>query len=121
MTYRDIIKAEFERRRQLDPFYSLRAYAKELRIQPSHLSDLIQKKKGLSKKKAPLVAAGLGLGSLGAQYFYFLTIEENGRTRAQRNLAKQGLKRQWIEQARLALEMRYQGRRSNGGGHDQNY
>jgi plasmid maintenance system antidote protein VapI len=50
--YREIIKAEFLKRRSENPFYSLRKFSKELGIAPSHLSYLIRGERGLSKDNA---------------------------------------------------------------------
>ena len=61
MDYREIIKIEFLKRRNEDPFYSLRAFSKALGIAPSHLSYLLRGERGLSKDNAIQVAYGLGL------------------------------------------------------------
>ena len=48
MDYREIIKAEFYRRRINNPFYSLRSFAKDLGLTPMHLSYLFKGKRGLA-------------------------------------------------------------------------
>lgn len=93
MDYRDIIKAEFAIRRKLKPFYSLRSFAKDLRINPMHLSNILVGKRGLSKEKALMIGAALGLKAKEREYFRFLVSVQSGRSKSERTLATQGLKR----------------------------
>lgn len=106
MDYRDIIKAEFARRLKLKVFYSLRAFAKDLRIKPIHLSYLMSGKRGLSKKNALMVAAALGLKASEREYFRFLVSAQSGRSKAERALASQGLKRKSLQSIRELLKDR---------------
>ena len=91
--YREIIKAEFLRRRAKDPFYSLRSFAKDLGLFPSHLSDVLKSKRGLSKNNAFDIASALGLKTFAAQKFRFMVSAQSGRSKIERTLAKQGLKK----------------------------
>jgi plasmid maintenance system antidote protein VapI len=61
--YRDMLKDEFERRRGRNAFYSLRAYARDLRLAPPRLSEILSGKKGLSAPAAAEVATRLGLSA----------------------------------------------------------
>jgi len=99
--YREIIKTEFISRRSKDPFYSLRSFAKDLDLLPSHLSYIIRGKRGLSKDNALQVAYNLGLKTFAAQKFKFLVSAQSGRSIVERNLAKQGLKKKFIRGAIL--------------------
>lgn len=106
MDYRDIVKAEFFRRRSIDPFYSLRSFAKDLNLEPMHLSYLLKHKRGLSKDNAMYVALELGLTGFAARRFCFMVSAQSGRSRAERNLAKMGLEKKWIKKAELELRSR---------------
>jgi uncharacterized protein (TIGR02147 family) len=101
MDYRAIVKAEFLKRRNENPFYSLRTFAKELGIAPSHLSYLIRGERGLSKDNALQVARALGLKTFAAQKFKFLVSAQSGRSKVERNIAKQGLKKKFIKEASI--------------------
>jgi plasmid maintenance system antidote protein VapI len=103
MDYRDLIKAEFLKRRNADSFYSLRNFAKDLELKPSHLSYILRKEKGLSKDNAVRIARVLGLKTFEVQRFCFLVSAQSGRGYIERNLAKQGLNRKWIKEAEHKL------------------
>jgi AraC-like DNA-binding protein len=101
LDYAHIIKMEFERRRQKESFYSLRTFAQDLELQPSHLSDLFKGKKGLSKKSAAKIAAKIGLKNFAATKFCFLVSAQSGRSTRERNLARSGLQKKFIKNAKL--------------------
>ena len=58
--YRQILVEELESRKYFDQSYSLRSFAKEIGMTPSHLSDVLKSKHGISKKKANNIATILG-------------------------------------------------------------
>lgn len=97
MDYRDIIKAEFAERRAVQPFYSLRSFAKDLGLKHSHLSNLFRGKRGLSKNNALPIARALGLKTFAARRFELLVSAQSGRTKIERNLAKLGLQKKFIK------------------------
>lgn len=82
MSYRTIIKEELDFRIRTNPNYSLRAFARDIQINPSQLSDLIRGKIGISSKKALIVAERLGLNQKEALLFKSLVEVEHGRTPA---------------------------------------
>lgn len=106
LDYRDLIKAEFLKRRETKPFYSLRNFADDLGLQPSHLSGLFAKKCGLSINSARAITKELGLRPFAARRFYFLVSVQSGRSIVERNAAKQGLKKKWIAEADAELRQR---------------
>lgn len=59
--YRSTIKAEFEKRRIKMPSYSLRAYARDLGVSTSMLSEVLNFKKNLTRKTAVKISAALKL------------------------------------------------------------
>ena len=99
MTYREIIQAEFEKRRTKDLFYSLRKYAKDLGLNPMHLSNLLKGKRGLSDTSASKVALRLGLEGSLASAFILLAATESGRSKARRRSAKLILQKRLRAQA----------------------
>ena len=100
MNYHEIIKAEFLRRSMSDPFYSLRDFAKDLGLLPSHMSYVLKGERGISKDNALRVAFSLGLITFAARRFCFLVSAQSARSKVERNLAKQGLKRKWLREAK---------------------
>ena len=108
MDYRELIKAEFHRRRISDPFYSLRTFAKDLGLSPIYVSYLLRFKRGLSKHNALPVAHAMGLNGSVARRFCLLVNAQSARTAAQRNVAKQGLQKKFIKEAESELIKRLQ-------------
>lgn len=97
MNYHQIIRSEFERRRKKDLFYSLRQFARDLDLTPMHLSYLLRGERGLSKHKALQVAYRLGIKGYMARSFQYLVVSQSGRSKSQRQLAKQALQRKWMQ------------------------
>ncbi len=60
-TYRDILTAEFHRRQERNPRYSLRAFAAFLGMSPAHLSQVMSGKRSLSFRTAEALAERLNL------------------------------------------------------------
>lgn len=66
--YRDLMAAEFQVRRSIAPYYSLRDFARDLRMSPAQLSRVLKKQRGLSRKSAMIVSAEMGLTGLERRY-----------------------------------------------------
>lgn len=79
-SYRDIINDEYKYRNRENSSYSLRAFARDLAISPSQLSDVMKGKIGLSSKKALEVAKRLGLNEKEGLCFKALVEIEHGRS-----------------------------------------
>ncbi|HVK61322.1 MAG TPA: TIGR02147 family protein [Bdellovibrionales bacterium] len=71
-TYRAILRAEYENRSARNARYSLRAFARDLSLKPSHLTQILKNTKGLSKSAALEVAKGLTTNPLEARIFSLL-------------------------------------------------
>jgi len=82
ITYRGIIQQEFEFRTKGNPSYSLRAFARDMGLSPSQMSDILRGRTGLSSKKALEVAAQLGMNEQESQCFQALVEVEHGRSQA---------------------------------------
>lgn len=93
--YIEILKEEFVQRRLKNTFYSLRSFAKDLELDPMHLSNILSNKRGLSRRKAEFVSRNLfHLRYSERRRFLLLVSAASGRSRFERNLAKMGLKNQ---------------------------
>lgn len=91
ISYRDIIEQEFNHRTGQNPAYSLRSFARDLKINPSQLCEIRKGKIGLSTKKAMEVAKNLGLLDKEIHYFKALVEIEHGRSDSIRENAKKQL------------------------------
>lgn len=72
--YRELLIEELNTRKQSNPYFSLRAFARVLGMSPSHLSHLINGKKNLTKKQALKIAEKLSLSPLQTQKMFGSTI-----------------------------------------------
>ncbi len=68
-SYHDLLSEEFEKRRQMNESYSLRAYARDLGLAAPRLSQILNKKQGLSVTSAEAVAKKLRLNHEKTQWF----------------------------------------------------
>jgi uncharacterized protein (TIGR02147 family) len=68
-TYHDLINEEFEKRKQINSAYSLRAFARDLGISAPRLSQILNKKQGLSLNAAQNLAQKLKLNELQKTWF----------------------------------------------------
>lgn len=85
--YRDYILREFERRQKKNPSYSLRAFARDLEIPCSRLSEILNRKRGLSQRRAPALADKLYLSPTEKEYFVDLALGEHARSGLVKNMA----------------------------------
>ena len=67
--YSDILKEEFEHRKYLNPSYTLRSFAKKLDIAPSKVSEVLNKKQGLSEKLALKISEHLNFSEEETDHF----------------------------------------------------
>jgi uncharacterized protein (TIGR02147 family) len=100
--YRSILRAEFERRARQNARYSLRAFARQIGLPSTRLSDVLLHKQGLSKKTAYLIAKKLGYSARESEFFALLVEAESGRSRLARETARKQL-REFQEDAPLQV------------------
>jgi transcriptional regulator with XRE-family HTH domain len=79
--YRDYLRQEYLRRRATVPGYSLRAYARDLGLSPSHLCEILNGGQNLSPARARLIAARLSLSPAAERRFSAL-VDVAGRKAA---------------------------------------
>lgn len=79
-SYRSYLKSVLADRIAKNPFYSLRAMARALEVQPSHLSAIHNGLKNLSPQTALKIAAKLGLSEQESEYFRLLVDYEAAKS-----------------------------------------
>jgi uncharacterized protein (TIGR02147 family) len=80
VTYKTILEDELSFRIKENSSYSLRAFARDIGISPSQLSDVLKSKTGLSSKKAVCIASNLSFSSKESEMFKALVEVEHGRS-----------------------------------------
>lgn len=86
--YRQILKEELSLRCKHNPHYSLRAFARDLQISPSRLSEVLNSKQGLSRKAATAIAGKLDFTLEEQEYFCDLVTSLHSRSKTERQGAK---------------------------------
>jgi uncharacterized protein (TIGR02147 family) len=87
----DFLKSELERRKSHDPKYSLRAFARDLGVSSSRLSEFLQRNDGMNAQTANKIAKALQLSFNEKQYLQLLIKSFAGRSAADRENAKKTL------------------------------
>lgn len=85
--YRSFIINELERRQKKNPAYSLRAFARDLGIPCSRLSEIINRKMGLSQARAVNLADKLSLSPSEKEFFLDLALSEHARSPVVKEMA----------------------------------
>jgi uncharacterized protein (TIGR02147 family) len=91
--YRDILKEELDRRCALNPRYSLRAFARDLGIAPSRISEVLNGRRGISETAGARLARRLGLEGLVRDGFVASIAAQHGRGAARKAAAATRLER----------------------------
>ena len=89
--YIDILNEQLEVRSAKNGNYSLRAFARDLELSPSRLSQILNKKKGLSEKAAEVIALKLGLNARERDYFVLSAKAQHSRSLKDKASATQDL------------------------------
>jgi uncharacterized protein (TIGR02147 family) len=92
ISYRDILKQNFQDRSLVNPSYSMRSFARDLAIAPSSLSEVLNGKKGISPKRSIEFAKNLKLPEWQVQYFCDLVAMEHAKSPVIRSEAEMRLK-----------------------------
>lgn len=91
--YRIILQEELDERIKQNAMYSLRAFAKDLEIYPSRLSDVLNGKYGLSRSSAIQIAQKLKYNDEEIACFCDLVDSHHARSKVDRELAKNRLEK----------------------------
>ncbi|MES2964286.1 MAG: TIGR02147 family protein [Bdellovibrionota bacterium] len=84
----DFLGAEFALRKQRNKSYSLRAFARDLDLSPSRLSEVLKGEQGLSEKSADTIAVKLKLKPRVREFWKDLILAESSRSGKVRELAQ---------------------------------
>ncbi len=103
--YKTILKEELAARCRQNPRYSLRAFARDLKLAPSRLSEILSGKQGLSRDAAIRVAQLLGYGAGEIERFSDLVESLHARSRKDRETAKIRLKKHVVPTETYLLQV----------------
>ncbi|SMF48060.1 TIGR02147 family protein [Pseudobacteriovorax antillogorgiicola] len=91
--YRDILREELVRRVQQNPNYSQGAFARDISLTPSRLSEILNGKQGISVRVAIDIAKHLKFSEDQCNFFGDLVESQHGRSRLSRESARARLDR----------------------------
>ena len=103
--YRKILRRELDQRCKLQPRYSMRAFARDLSLSPSRLSEVLNGKQGISRQAAKMIATTLNWDEQSTEIFCDLVESEHARGKTHRDLAKIRLQRHTINTDFHTLQM----------------
>jgi len=93
-SYVEILLNILNERVRSNPSYSMRSFARDLKIAPSTLSEILKKKKGISLKKASEIVSALKLPDWQANHFINLVALKHSRSKADKEKAKSNIESQ---------------------------
>lgn len=91
-SYREYLKREFEVRTRRNPSYSLRAYARDIGMSPSKVSECLRGLRGISPLLARKLARKLDLSSQESKAFVAMVESEHSRSAVAREKASERIK-----------------------------
>jgi uncharacterized protein (TIGR02147 family) len=91
-SYRIYLTREFDRRCKKNASYSLRAFARDLGLPVSQLSEVIRSQSGLSEITAEKISIKLNLSRIESELFRTLVEAEHSRSQIRKTQAKERLK-----------------------------
>lgn len=90
-SYRQYLSNEFERRKARNASYSLRAFARDLNVSASRISEAMSGKRGISIRLAEQLIEKIGLEEDAAEIFKLSVVAEHSRSKIQKARAKKEL------------------------------
>lgn len=87
MKFRDYLKNELDRRMTLKPSYSMRAFARDIKVPVSRLSELLSGKAGISLSRVEIIIGCLKLSEGEAQFVKDIALLEFSRSATIKNQA----------------------------------
>ena len=90
-TIQRLLQAQFQLRLSTNEHYSMRAFAKDLKLSPSQLSLVLSGKRGLSRARAQIIADELNLPPIEKEIFLNQVEVSYARSESARELAKTNL------------------------------
>lgn len=101
--FSDILNEVFDRRVQGNPLYSLRSFARDLSLAPSTLSEILNKKRGISARRAAAIAKRLDFPDWQQELFVDLATRDHAKSPRLRELALARLKYTALKNRRNVL------------------
>lgn len=92
-TYHKLIDEEFERRKVLNDSYSLRAFARDIGLSPATLSQILNKKSGLSIEAAKSISLKLRLSESDKDWFLNSVGALHSRSAKEREIFQEKIKK----------------------------
>jgi uncharacterized protein (TIGR02147 family) len=107
-TYHDLLREEFDRRRQVNSAYSLRAFARDLGISAPRLSQVLSRKQGLSIEAARALSKKLRISESERDWFCDSVGALHARSRSQRSRHEEKFQQyRQLAQAYSELQLEY--------------
>lgn len=103
--YRDVLRIAFVERCKRNSRYSLRAFARDLKISPARLSGVMNRRFGLSVYAAQHISDRIGLGPSERVIFCRLVESQHARDKIRRSLARDWLQTHYQEPRIRALQL----------------
>lgn len=103
--YRKLLKERLSERCANNPQYSLRAFARDIKLSSAQLSLVLSGKKGISSSSAERVAQALGLSERESVYFCTLVECEHARSKAAKSAAQARLAQLSIPEDSVQLQL----------------
>ncbi|WP_168196668.1 TIGR02147 family protein [Bdellovibrio sp. ZAP7] len=100
-TYRDFIFEEFKKRKTKNSSYSMRAFARDLDLNASRLSEIMNGKVGLSDLKGAEMAGRFGLSGKDREYFLDLIRAEHSRSSIAKKEARERVRMYLLDERTL--------------------
>ena len=102
--FRVYLKDELETRCRANPRYSLRAFARDLKLSPPRLSNILNGRYGLSREAALQIARRLELNPVDQEWFCTLVEAQHSRSKSLREKAQKRLRESPITYRGMALD-----------------
>ncbi len=100
-TYRDFIFEEFKKRKTKNSSYSMRAFSRDLGVNASRLSEIMNGKVGLSDLKGAEMAECFGLSGRDREYFLDLIRAEHARSSIAKKEARERVRTYLMDERTL--------------------
>jgi uncharacterized protein (TIGR02147 family) len=108
LSYKDFLLREFRLRKRRNIAYSMKAFARDLGLQGSKLSEILAGKKGLSVDRARRVAGALRLSSRETDLFVTMVMAAHSRSLADREKSRAKLQKQTVLRGAVIDAERFQ-------------
>jgi uncharacterized protein (TIGR02147 family) len=95
--YQETLKSFYQQKSEINKAYSLNAFARDLAMSPSHLSEVLKGKKGISKEAAQRVALKLKLEKEEKKLFINSALSQHDRSFTGRVAARKKLAHKFVD------------------------